>query len=422
MTDIHLICAADLHLGRQVGSERSYVIQAWEILIDTCINYEPKIDALLLAGDLIDKNNCFLEIRGVFLKGISKLLAQGIPVIAVKGNHDSKILDQFHSALGNSQFRLIGANGMWERTSFMIKGRVLHIDGISFTEAHMKSNPLSGRTWDPTSEGDALIGLLHCDIDVRDSDYAPVQSSDFNGLPHHAWILWHLHIPRTIRSDRPLVQHCGSLQGLDIGQSECGPRGAWKLTIDPYGTVASTFIPLAPLRWEQVGIDVSKISGSGWEEQVLKKIEDEITLLADDSEATEIIGVRLQLEGRTSIYRELLRNLPKLQEQESSGITSKGRFIPYFLESVRNHTRPELDLASLAEGKNIVSAIARKLLQAQQNQSLPEAVSMHLRDKLERDPYLKKRVNAWPEESECLELYLNQGYALLDELLGQQNL
>ncbi len=54
MTEINIVCAADLHLGRQVGhrnsmQQRSYVIQAWERLIDACLNEQPKVDALLLA-------------------------------------------------------------------------------------------------------------------------------------------------------------------------------------------------------------------------------------------------------------------------------------------------------------------------------------------------------------------------------------
>jgi DNA repair exonuclease len=426
MTEINLVCAADLHLGRQVGhrnsrQQRSYVIQAWERLIDACLNEQPKVDALLLAGDLIDKDGLFIEMHGIFRKGILKLHEQGISVIAIAGNHDAKVLDQFNRALGLSGFCLLGADGNWERKSFNFRGRTLHIDGISFTDSFMRDNPLLNRKWEPVPHGDVLIGLLHCDVDVMGSKYAPVKSSDFCGLPHNAWILGHVHIPKEIYQERPLVRYCGSLQGLDIGSSECGPRGAWKLKIDSYGTVISRPLPLAPLRWAQASVNLSGIFPQDWESQVLKKIEEELAAQIEQSSDIEMVGVRLKFEGRTKIYRELRRNLSRIQEQEGSGFTSEGRWIPYFVESVKNNTRPELDLKSLAEGRTIVATLARKLLQVQENQTLSADIYERLKDRLGTDPFLKRceQENAWPEEAECLELYLSQGYELLDELLAQ---
>ena len=308
MKDMNLVCAADLHLGRQVGPRDSgrkcsYVVQAWERLVDACVNAHPKVDALLLAGDLIDKNGLFIEMHGIFRKGILRLCEQGILVIAIAGNHDAKVLDQFNRALGVSGFCLLGADGIWERKSFNIRGRNLHIDGISFTDSYMRDNPFLNRKWEAISKGDVLIGLLHCDIDILGSKYAPVKSSDFCGLPHNAWMLGHIHIPREIQSERPLVRYCGSLQGLDIGSSECGSRGAWKLTIDSYGTVTSEPLPLAPLRWEQINLDLSEISIQDWEAQILQKIEQKLAAQIEHSEKIEIVGVRLKFEGRTKFLR-----------------------------------------------------------------------------------------------------------------------
>jgi len=426
VTDINLICAADLHLGRQVGhrnskQQRSYVIQAWERLIDTCLNECPKVDALLLAGDLIDKNGLFIEMHGIFRKGILKLQEQGISVIAIAGNHDAKVLDQFNRALGLSGFCLLGADGNWERKSFNFRERTLHVDGISFTDSFMRNNPIISRKWEPVPRGDVLIGLLHCDVDIMESKYAPVGSSDFCGLPHNAWVLGHVHIPKEIQLERPMVRYCGSLQGLDIGNSECGPRGAWKLTIDSFGTVTSKFLPLAPLRWEQVNVDLSGISAQDWESQILKKIEERIVAQIEQFSNIEMVGVKLKFEGRTKIYRELRQHLSKIQDQEEAGFTLEGRWIPYFVESVKNNTRPEFDLRSLANGRTIVATLARKLLQVQENQPLSEIIFEHLKEKLGTDPFLKRceQDNAWPEEAECLELYLSQGYELLDELLEQ---
>ena len=427
MTDINLVCAADLHLGRHVGcrnsrQQRSYVIEAWDRLIDVCLAESPKVDALLLAGDLIDKDGLFIEMHGVFRKGIFRLIEQGISVVAVAGNHDAKVLDQFNRALGLSGFSLLGVNGNWERKSIKCRDRTLYVDGISFTDSFMNGNPLLNRKWEAVPQGDVLVGLLHCDVDVMGSKYAPVRSSDFCGLPHHAWMLGHIHTAKEILHERPLVRYCGSLQGLDIGQSECGPRGAWKLKIDSCGVVTSKLLPLAPLRWEHLAVDLSEIPHQDWESKVLHKIEEKLVMKIEQSANIETVGIRLKFEGRTEIYRELRRNLLRILEQEDAGFTSDGRWIPYFIESVKNTTQPELDLKSLAEGRTIVAALAKKLLQVQENQSLSEMIFERLREKLRADSSLKRceHQDVWPTEAECLELYVSQGYELLDELLGQE--
>lgn len=420
MSEINLVCAADLHLGRCVGpqyvgqKQKSFVIQAWERLVDACI--DDRVDALLLAGDMIDENGLFIEVYGVFKKGILKLLERGITVVAIAGNHDAKVLNQFHRDLHSSNFCLLGRDGNWERKSFEFKGKTVHVDGISFTESFMMNNPFSSRTWEKVPQEDILIGLLHCDVDATESKYAPVRSSDFKSLPHNMWVLGHIH--KAEKTEKSCARYCGSLQGLDIGSSECGPHGAWKLTVDPSGVITSTFLPLAPLRWEQVSIDLSKISSQDWESQLLKKIEEKLTLQIEDPKNIEMIGVRLTFEGRTALYRELRRTLSKIQGQENARVNLGGaKWIPYFVESIKNNTRPELDLRALAEGKNIVATLARKLLEGPS-----EKISEHVQEKLGMDPFLKRCSEVWPGEEECLELYITQGYELLDELLEQNKL
>lgn len=424
MTEINFICAADVHLGRYVGpqnsqqqQQRSFVVQTWERLIDTCLNN--KVDALLLAGDLIDEDSLFIEMYGIFRKGILKLLERGITVIAIAGNHDAKVLNQFNRDLKHPGFCLLGADGNWQRKSFDFRGRIIHFDGISFTEASMMNNPINNHTWEKVPQGEVLIGLLHCDVDSAESKYAPVRSSDFKGLPHDAFLLGHIHSAQAIQKNVPLVRYCGSLQGLDIGSSECGAHGAWKLSIDSYGTITSSFLPLALLRWEQICVDLSKITSQDWESQVLKKIEEKLIAQIEDATNIEMIGVRVRFEGRTSLYRDLRRNLLKIQGQENARLNVGGeRWTAYFIESIKNDTLPEYDLQALSEGKNIVATLARKLLQVQTTSSC-EIMHEHLQKKLGMDPFLKRCKDAWPEEAECLDLYVSQGYELLDELLEQ---
>jgi len=421
--ELNFICAADVHLGRIVEGKNSlqrlsYVILAWERLIETCLNHYPKIDALLLAGDLIDQDALFIEMQGVVRKGITRLIEHGIPVIAIAGNHDAKTLVKLNSLFSLPEFHLLGGKGEWERKTFIFQDRRVHVDGISFTEPSMLDNPLNRYHLPAVDRGEILIGLLHCDVDVVTSRYAPVSSADFCRFPHDAWILGHIHVPQNIHDQSPFVKYCGSLQGLDIGES--GSRGACVLTIDPVGRVSAKPITLAPLRWEQVVVDLSEVTSEGWEEAVLRKIEESLSIQVIDYEFVELIGVRLVFEGRIEFFRELRRNLSRFQDQESALLNLNGKSIPYFIESIKNRTRPAWDLIRISEGGDFVAVLAKKLLQYQQQIQLPHGIYEQFELRLRREPFLKQCDQSWPSENECRELCLSRGLELLDELLEQK--
>lgn len=421
MDDIHFMCAADIHLGRHAGPHRMgtpYVVQAWERLINICLDPERPVDGLLLAGDLIDRRGLFIEMHGLLRRGVRQLLERGIAVIAVAGNHDAEVLRQFNESLGFSGFCLLGSEGQWERKTLLIRGRAVHIDGFSFSKSKYMENPLEGRVWEPVPEDEVLIGLLHCDVDNPRSIYAPVRSADFQGLPHQAWILGHIHAPRTILPSCPWVQYCGSLQGLDV--AEAGRRGAWRMTVPARGEVVYQQIPLAPLRWEWLVVDVSDLLAVDWEKQLLKKIEAGIAERCQEGgEAVDLIGVRLQLRGTTEAYRSLREEIGRFLEQEVADCQIGERWVAYFIESVKNDTRPPVDLVSLSKGRNIVGAIAKKLLAVQEGKA---DLGPSLRARIGEEPFFRQWGREWPEigEAELRDLYLSQGYQLLDELLGQR--
>jgi hypothetical protein len=181
----------------------------------------------------------------------------------------------------------------------------------------------------------------------------------------------------------------------------------------------SKFLPLAPLRWEQARIDCSAISPQDWESQILKKIEETLLFQIGEATGVEIVGVRLKFEGRTPIYRELRGNLSRIQEQQEIGFILENRWIPYFIESIENNTRPELDLHALAEGRTMAAILAKKLLQAQENCALSKRIYDRIQEKFRADAYMRRCEQAWPEEEECLDLYIHEGYALLEHMQNE---
>ena|SRR3990167_8357220 len=412
MKSINLLCAADLHLGRQVRGIRgkiSPVIHAWERLIETCLQTHPKIDALLLAGDILDGSDLFVEMYGILKKGITKLLDHQIPVIGIAGNHDATLLHQLPG------FSLLGAKGNWERYSLIFPDRTVHIDGISFTESFMLDNPILHYDLEKVSSNDLLIGLLHCDLYDVTSKYAPVRPADFEKLPHSAWILGHIHIPRQI-SKTPLVSYCGSLQGLDV--SEDGPRGATLLSIAPCGSISTRPIPLGTLRWERLSLDLTGLSIENWKGTLLEEIEKKLREQIGNSTYVEMIGVRLLLEGRTVAFSQLSHAISEFELEGEICINS--RWIPYFIESIENRTRPIYELKHLSEGNDFVAILARTLLSFEENESLMDGALSFATQKLKQASYLKQCEGAFPDSTEVKKLYLQQGHELLSELLAQR--
>lgn len=422
MFDITLICAADLHLGRQVGAflKKSFCIQAWEKLIETCLQKNLKVDALLLAGDVIDGDDLFIEMYGILKKGIKRLLENDIKVVAIAGNHDPQVLNQIQKSLDMPGFYLLGTSGDWERLTLNIKGKNLHIDGLSFTSAIMESNPFDQYKLTPAPKGEPLVGLLHCDVGISSSKYGPVLATDFYKMEHDAWILGHIHIPKEI-SCKPQVRYCGSLQGLDI--SESGSHGALQLTITQNKTITMKTLPLAPLRWESLSIDLSNFSLDDWENRLFQEIENQLTQqIKDENEHLEVVGLRLSLEGRTQIFRELRSSEKKIEGQDSSGFYLNGKWIPYFIESIQNETKPLYDLERLAEGSDFAGTLAKKLLNFKKSPvATNSAIYRHLESKYQKDSALKQCPESWLTAEEAEELFLIKGYELLDELLEQRH-
>jgi DNA repair exonuclease SbcCD nuclease subunit len=422
MTDIHLLCAADLHLGRYVPAghgQPPYPIQAWHRLVDHCLTSLQPIDALLLAGDIFDKDALYIEMYGLLRQGLCRLADRGIATIAVAGNHDAAVLADFQRTLGIENFHLLGADGQWERKAFNFHGRSLHIEGVSFTASTLYSNPLHSCSRQKPPPDEPLLGLLHADVDAPPgSCYGPVKSSDFATLPHSAWLLGHIHTPREISHTQPFVRYCGSLQGLDI--TETGAHGAWLLTIAPTGAMACTAIPLSPLRWEQLNIDLSDVEEANWQATVMRMVETALAEQLTDGAQVERLALRLNFYGRSPLFRILRRDMQRLANQEEASIRHGGRWIPYSIESIKNNTLPPRNLKQLTQGNDLIAVLARQLLHCQENGQLPPHLYTLVEEYLRCDPFLKQCSEAWPAEGEYCALYLSQGFALLDELLEQK--
>lgn len=415
-SSIRLLCAADLHLGRilphslEEKSKENFILNAWTNLV--ALAGSSSVDAVLLAGDIFDSEDNLYEAVFQFEKGVVELAKKGIPVLAVAGNHDARLFAKRSYFPHLPQFKVLGKNGVWESHSLTVGQRTLRIDGWSFPDERYIGNPIL--TSLPCSREEIAIGLLHCECPgAKDSVYAPVGVSDFAKTGHRAWILGHVHIPQQLLQ-QPDVFYCGSLQGLD--SSEHGPRGAMVLDIDSAGGAQRQFCPLAPLLWhrQEVEVDPSVDLFTFLERLAQER-------LKNDLNKTRAFASSFVLQGRVRDYLSLAQRAQELEGQHLTSILNDQNLIPCWIERISVDCQPAYDLSLLSQGEDMISLLARKLLELQKKEgeaAILKKAHGALEQKAMKYPHLAQTGPSNEEEirSECL----RAGYALLADLLKQK--
>ncbi len=363
-----LLCVGDIHLGRRpsrvpadltdYGVEPSALTPAaaWRRVVEVAI--EQGVDAVVLAGDVVESDNQFFEAYGPLRTSVDRLVAAGIPVVAVAGNHDVEVLPRLADEVPG--FTLIGRDGVWERLELGPKGKVpVAILGWSFREKVVRDSPL--RSVPRAASNTALIGLLHYNLNIRASAYAPVTSAKLTAAPGDGWLLGHIHSPSAKEGAAPRG-YLGNLSPLDC--AETGERGAWILEVRGRGDVSLTRLRIAPLRWEIVEIDVASITDPD-------EIEGAITRAIHATHArilptlgeTKAVGCRVRLVGESACHRALIRSLAK---KDPASLRSVSDNVAYFVESVRDDARQAIDLAEVAKGHDPPGLLAQMLLDIEQ--------------------------------------------------------
>ncbi|NUP98122.1 MAG: metallophosphoesterase, partial [Planctomycetaceae bacterium] len=142
-----LFAVGDIHLGRTPQGlpagfepERFSPRAAWREAVEEALRR--KVDAVVLLGDVVDHDRNFLEAYSPLKQGVEKLLAAGIRVVAVVGNHDVEVLPRLAREIAG--LRLIGAGGAWEELE--LSGRdqtTLRLVGWSFPRARVTEDPVA---------------------------------------------------------------------------------------------------------------------------------------------------------------------------------------------------------------------------------------------------------------------------------------
>ena len=417
---VKILAVGDMHLGRtpsrlpqQLHPRDLGPAEAWRRTVAAAV--DESVAAVLLAGDVVDRDDDFFEAYRALESGVRTLADAGIAVIGVAGNHDVKVLPRLVRHI--PRFRLLGEGGHWESCRIEDSENAVTLWGWSFPQARVLSSPLEGASPDPAPG--INLGLLHCDRDAGpDSPYAPTSRLELARAGLDGWLLGHIHKPDALSAASP-SGYLGSLTGLD--RSESGLRGPWKITVDDGRIVEIEHLPLAPLRWEALDVDLGGI-GEPFQarERLLAAVTDLDGRMASLPIAPNAVGLSVSLRGRTGFGNAALDQLSPEDRNETHTGAAGTR---YFIESVHLDTRPEIDLEDLARRQDPVGLLAARLLWLDrpegdsERERLVDEARRSLRDQSAQSVW--RGLPAGGDAPEPTAWLRRAGYRALDRLLGQ---
>lgn len=431
--EFRLLCVGDIHLGRRpsripqdideygVNLADLTPVAAWKKAVAWAIDND--IDAVVLAGDVVEGLDDRFEAYGHLESGVRKLSDAGIGILGVAGNHDVQALPRLADHI--DQFQLLGRDGVWESVEITARsGGKMRLLGWSFPEKHVRRNPLDD-PMEGISTDSPTIGILHCDVDGGDSPYAPVPRTAFEHAPGDAWLLGHIHKPGDLSARRP-IGYLGSLVGLDPG--EPGLHGPWLANISSSGAIKMTQLTLAPLRYERVDLSIESVpdlEGDDLEDafaaalrSALNTVHDRINNTLGD---TRVVACRITLKGRSGNHepiRHVLRDgAVQAQKCDYGGVV-------YFIEKILDESAPDLDLAEIAKGSAPPALLARRLIHLQEDGAAAQRLVAAASKDIERTT--QAVLGGFATSSEPVStpdvhaLLLAAGFAALEDLLAQQ--
>ena len=433
---VKLLCLGDIHLGRipsglpgSAGDSASLSpAKAWINAVQWAL--DNSVDAILLAGDVVDDVHDRFEALPLLRQELKRLAEKEIRVLAVVGNHDVEALPRLAKFI--PELTILGIDATWSGT--VVRGGdgdEVEIRGWSFPRAgrgRHSGDPLANFT-DSENGGVPSIGLLHADIDAANSPYAPVKRSELESIPMAAWLLGHIHIPEVLDEMNRPIGYLGSICGLD--SSEKGWRGAWLAEIHPGGAVDMSKISISPIRWERVFINAADIA-LGTREDVV----DSIQSLTHDAFATlssslreelgeeRVVACEIQIDGRSAAKRSDIQSA--VDEIAASGGTTRTVEDRNFIAAkFNNRAKPALDLDALAKGADAVAILAAKIKALEENSPEARLILEEARGKIPDRIHASLRrslsENALANDAELARILVEAGYEALEAVIATGN-
>jgi len=427
--NMNILATADLHLGRQSsniskGLRESSVAFTLNRIVDYALS--ENIDAVLLAGDIVDRDNRYYEAVGQLQQAFSRLGKAGIPVVMIAGNHDYDVLPDIVKNREFDHVYLLGEKGNWEAKTIKTKNGDFQAVGWSFLTQHVLDDPLlqlkpKELDLDPNLPA---LGLLHGDLYDQKSQYAPLDMSGFPASGVQAWVIGHIHKPDLLQAGNPMIFYPGSPQALS--SKEPGAHGATLLTLDGR-SVKSKRVLLSPVRYDTLHLDVIGIEDkTQFRTRLTERMDD---FVQQHFEALEHVSYQIfdvELTGYHPDLNELeswTDLADQLEQQMEPGILVSVR-------KVTNHAKPAVEnLEELAQQPTPPGLLAKLIIDLESGGSsdLLESLISNHREELTRAnrsatyrPLNRFGDHEIDNEEGSREMLLRESRKLLSELLSQK--
>ncbi|MEX0384092.1 UNVERIFIED_CONTAM: DNA repair exonuclease [Spiribacter pallidus] len=360
---IKLLAAGDLHLGRRPGRLPDAVsghaidyapAEAWQRLIDCAIG--EAVDAVILAGDVVESSRDYFEALPRLQRGIQQLTAAGIRICLVSGNHDVEVLPRLIQRVPDAE--LLGAEGEWQAVEVYDRARSdsVVLWGWSFPQPRVERSPLVD--FPGARPGRLNVGVLHCDRDQLQSPYAPVSGQALADSGVDVWLLGHIHQPDSLSATSP-YGYLGTVCGLDAGDQ--GPRGPWRIDVTNGEISRFEQRALAPIQWTPLRVDLTGTdSVDGIEGRLLTAFEKALgTAPEQAARAPDLYALQVTLTGESDYTDgDVAAALPNRDQVHECPAGYAGQ---WFLERWTLETQPTIALSQLARRDDQPGLLARRL-------------------------------------------------------------
>jgi exonuclease SbcD len=352
---MRFIHTADLHidsplrgLSRYEGAPlerlRGATRRALERLVDLAL--DEQVDFVLIAGDLYDRDWQDFH-TGLFVREqMVRLGRKGIRVFIVQGNHDARgVITRQIPWPDNVK---VFSSRTAETVCLEALGVAIH--GHSFPDREVPEDLVPG--YPLAVAGYFNIGLLHTSLTgIGGHDtYAPTTLPDLKSRGYDYWALGHIHA-RQVVCEQPRVVFPGNLQGRHA--RETGPKGCELVTVE--GTrMTARFMPLAVVRWHQIGIDLQPVKAL---DELPLRIAQALALAA--SEDIDVLhAVRIVLSGETHLHA-LESRQPGTLAAAVQAAAQDVSGAEVWIEQVRLDLRSPLDRSRVEQGEDALGELVR---------------------------------------------------------------
>lgn len=331
---MRLLHAADLHVDSPLRGLSAYAGAPVELIRSAtrralvnmvALAQEQNVDAVLLAGDVFDGDWPDYNTGLFFRAQTSALLAAGIEVYLVSGNHDAA--SQISRRLELPGVTELSSAAPDSQTSRRLD---LVVHGQGFQVRDVRDNLAAGLP--DAVPGFFNVGLLHTALDGREGHdtYAPCKVEDLQEKGYDYWALGHVHKRETI-STEPHIVFPGNIQGRHA--RETGPKGCVIVDVGTDGRVTPRFEPLDVVRWAHLEVDVSAAA----DESAAVDLAREALINAHEEAGGRLLAARVSFVGTSDAHDHLWRELEAVTTEVRAAANDLDQA---WVEKVRPATRP----------------------------------------------------------------------------------